>query len=112
MKESASQFYIPVGVKSENEIFTGFGKKELRNSAIGSLIGGLVSFVVWSFKKDVATTVVIILVGIFGSVMMTVRDQSNQSVVDQVSNLINFSRSQKIYPYRYIDEWDIGKWLK
>ena len=50
-------------------------------------------------------TVILVLSGIFGSVMMTTKDQSNLSVVDQVQNLVRFLRSQKVYPYRYGDEW-------
>ena len=42
-------------------------------------------------------TVVLALTGIFGSVMMTTKDQSNLSVVDQVQNLVRFLSGQKIY---------------
>lgn len=56
---------------------------------------------------NVTTTVILALAGIFGSVMMTTKDQSNLSVVDQVQNLIRFLRGQKIYPYRYGDEWGL-----
>ena len=34
--------YIPTGVKAENELFNGFGKRELMQSIIGSLFGGAV----------------------------------------------------------------------
>ena len=53
----------------------------------------------------VAATVVAVLTGIFGSVMMCTKDQNNQSVVDQVGNMIRFARSQQIYPYRALSEW-------
>lgn len=85
------KLYIPLGVKPEAELFTGFGKKQLFQSIVGSLVmGGIAA-----------------LAGIFGSVMMTTKDQSNLSVVDQVQNLIRFLRGQKIYPYRYGDEWGL-----
>ena len=73
------KLYIPLGVKPETELFT----------------------------ANVTTTVVLALAGIFGSVMMTTKDQSNLSVVDQVQNLVRFLRGQKIYPYRYGDEWGL-----
>ena len=73
------KLYIPLGVKPEAELFT----------------------------ANVTTTVVLALAGIFGSVMMTTKDQSNLSVVDQVQNLVRFLRGQKIYPYRYGDEWGL-----
>lgn len=68
---------------------------------------GGVAALVWLFTANVTTTVVLALAGIFGSVMMTTKDQSNLSVVDQVQNLVRFLRGQKIYPYRYGDEWGL-----
>ncbi len=35
-------------------------------------------------------------------------DQNNQSVVDQIGNIVRFGRSQQIYPYRMLDEWGEG----
>ena len=94
------KLYIPLGVKPEAELFTGFGKKQLFQALIGSLVMGGVAALVWLFTANVTTTVVLALAGIFGSVMMT-------TVVDQVQNLARFLRGQKIYPYRYGDEWGL-----
>ncbi|MFQ9445091.1 MAG: hypothetical protein ACLR01_10185 [Vescimonas sp.] len=69
-------------------------------------MGGIAALT-WLFTGNVTTTVILALAGIFGSVMMTTKDQSNLSVVDQVQNLIRFLRGQKIYPYRYGDEWGL-----
>lgn len=100
--------YIPMGVKPEPELFTGFGKRELLQSAAGSLGGGLLAVMIWLFSSgNVAFTVVAVLTGIFGSVMMCVKDQYNQSVVDQIGNLFRYMRDQQIYPYRYQDEWGL-----
>ena len=99
--------YIPQGVKPEAELFTGFGKKQLFQSIEGSLVMGGIAALAWLFTWNVTTTVILALAGIFGSVMMTTKDQSNLSVVDQVQNLIRFLRGQKIYPYRYGDEWGL-----
>ena len=97
------KLYIPLGVKPEAELFTGFGKKQLFQSIVGSLVMGGIAALAWLFTGNVTTTVILALAGIFGSVMMTTKDQSNLSVVDQVQNLIRFLRGQKIYPYRYGD---------
>lgn len=88
-------------------MFTGFGKKQLFQSIVGSLVMGGIAALAWLFTGNVTTTVILALAGIFGSVMMTTKDQSNLSVVDQVQNLIRFLRGQKIYPYRYGDEWGL-----
>ena len=69
-------------------------------------MGGIAALA-WLFTGNVTTTVILALAGIFGSVMMTTKDQSNLSVVDQVQNLVRFLRGQKIYPYRYGDEWGL-----
>ncbi len=98
--------YIPTGVKAQNEFFNGFGKRELMQSAIGSMMGAAAAALIWLIFGNVALTVVAVLTGIFGSVMMCTKDQNNQSVVDQVGNMIRFNRSQQIYPYRMIDEWE------
>ncbi|MDD3228074.1 MAG: hypothetical protein PHE09_02555 [Oscillospiraceae bacterium] len=97
--------YIPTGVKAENELFNGFGKRELLQSLIGSLFGGTIAALLWLIAGNVALTVVAVLTGIFGSVMMCTKDQNNQSVVDQIRDMLRFGRSQQIYPYRMQDEW-------
>ncbi len=77
-------------------------------SAAGSLFGGAVAAVIRLCSGNVAFTVVAVLTGIFGRVMMCTRDQNNQSVVDQIGNMVRFARNQQIYPYRALSEW--GAW--
>jgi len=96
-----------VGVKVESEFFDGFGRRELIQSIVGSLFGGAVAVLIWMITANVAMTIVCILTGIFGSVMMCTKDQTNQSVVDQLGNLVRFWREQQIYPYRLCDEWGL-----
>jgi len=71
------KLYIPLGVKPEAELFTGFGKKQLFQSIVGSLVMGGIAALAWLFTGNVTTTVILALAGIFGSVMMTTKDQSN-----------------------------------
>lgn len=68
--------YIPTGVKAENELFNGFGRRELLQSVVGSLFGGALSALLWLLAGNVALTVVAVLSGIFGSVMMCTKDQN------------------------------------
>lgn len=105
--EQETSLYIPTGVRAEKELFNGFGKRELFQSAAGSLAGGVVAVFLWFAMGNIALTVVALLSGIFGSVLMCTRDQNNQSVVDQVGSLVRFHRSQQIYPYRMMDEWGL-----
>lgn len=57
------KLYIPLGVKPEAELFTGFGKKQLFQALIGSLLMGGVAALVWLFTANVTTTVVLALAG-------------------------------------------------
>lgn len=107
MNDEKNTLYIPMGVKTENELFSGFGKRELLQSIIGSIGSGVLSFFIWLISRNIAVTIVFVLTGIVGSVMMTTKDQTNLSVVDQVSNMVRYIRSQKYYPYIYGDEWEI-----
>jgi uncharacterized membrane-anchored protein len=94
-----------MGVKTENEFFPGFGKKEFVQALVGTLFGGLAAVIVYFVSGNMAYTMIAVLTGIAGSVMMVTKDQYNMSVVTQVANLVRFSRSQKVYPYVYGKEW-------
>lgn len=101
--------YIPMGVTTEAELFRGFGKKEYGRAFVGSVICCIIAFFIWIITQNVAMTMIMVLTGIFGSVIMTTRDNNNLSVVDQLGNMLLFARGQKIFPYRYQDEWDYGE---
>ena len=103
------KLYIPMGVKTETEIFPGFGRREFLQSVVGSLGAGVLALLVWIISRNVTPSVICILSGIVGSVMMTTKDQTNLSVVDQVWNMVSFMRGQKYYHYAYGDEWRVGK---
>ena len=102
-----NSLYIPMGVKTENEFFPGFGKKEALQAAAGTVFALLVSLVIFLVSGSIPYTMIGVLSGIAASVMMTTRDQYNMSVVSQVANLIRFSRDQKVYPYVYGSEWGV-----
>jgi hypothetical protein len=99
--------YIPLGVKTENEFFPGFGKKELLQATIGFVFSLIICLFIYLASGNVAYTMIGVLSGIAGSVTMVTKDTYNMSVVTQVANLIRFSRGQKIYPYVYGKEWEV-----
>ena len=57
------KLYIPLGVKPEAELFTGFGKKQLFQSIVGSLVMGGIAALAWLFTGNVTTTVILALAG-------------------------------------------------
>lgn len=106
MEERKKQtLYIPQGLKTRVEIFDGFGKEELFKTIIVSVVAGVIDGLLFLIFKNVVTSVVFMLVVISGSVMMLTKDKTNISVVDQVGFMMRFARSQKVYKYKYLDEW-------
>lgn len=98
--------YIPAGLKTQKEIYSGFGKNELRQAIVATLvIASLDVLVSLLILNNLAIFIIILLLGVFMSVMCVQKDTTNLSVVDMVTNLYNYMRSQKKYYYKSIDEW-------
>ncbi|MGG4220619.1 hypothetical protein ABEW32_20655 [Paenibacillus jamilae] len=106
MNQEPQTLYIPMGVKPEAEWFPGFGKQQLGQSAIGSILAVALALLIWLFKGSVPFAVVTFLSGVAASVMMTTKDRYNLSVLDQLRFMVKFKKSQKHYPYRALPEWD------
>ncbi|MEA3423120.1 MAG: hypothetical protein U9Q80_04960 [Bacillota bacterium] len=98
--------YIPQGLKTRVEIFEGYGKEELFKTIIATVIAGVFDILLYLIFKNTVASMVFILVAISGSVMMLTKDKNNISVVDQVGFMIKFAKSQKVYRYKYLDEWE------
>lgn len=103
MKEDT--LYIPHGLKSRNEFWDGFGKEEAIKALIFITFTGIIDVFVYFLKRNVVFSVVFILVSIGASLAMLTKDTTNLSAVDQVENMIRFSKSQKYYPYKQLEEW-------
>jgi hypothetical protein len=97
--------YIPQGLKTRVEIFDGFGKEELVKTILVTLVAGGIDALLFLIFRNVVTSVVFMLIAISGGVMMLTKDKTNISVVDQVGFMVRFARSQKIYKYKYLEEW-------
>ena len=97
--------YIPLGLKEKNELWDGFGKDEAIKALIFIAIAGAIDIFIYMIKRNIVFSVIFILIAMGGSLMMLTKDITNLSVVDQVENMIRFSKSQKYYPYKYLDEW-------
>jgi hypothetical protein len=101
--------YIPFGVKAEKEYFKGFGKRQIFHAVIGSACGVIVAAVIFLFSRSIPALAVIILAGIGGSIMMTMKDdQMNQSVIDMISGILRFSKAQKHFEYKQGFEWEVA----
>ncbi|PKM54002.1 MAG: hypothetical protein CVV00_10080 [Firmicutes bacterium HGW-Firmicutes-5] len=105
MESYKQSLYIPQGLKTRVEIFDGYGKEELVKTILVTIIVGLVDASMYLIFKNVVMSVVTILITIAGSVMMLTKDKTNISVVDQIGFMVRFARSQKVYKYKYLEEW-------
>ncbi len=56
--------YIPNNVKTRSEIFEGFGKSEIIQTLLATVIIISVAFLIFSINKSVSFLIVFILVGI------------------------------------------------
>ena len=104
-EKKKNPLYIPQGLKTRVEIFDGFGKEELMKTILVTIGAGILDVIYYLIFKNTVVSIVTILVAMAGSVMMLTKDHSNISVVDQVGFMVRFARSQKFYPYKYLDEW-------
>ncbi|ABW19449.1 hypothetical protein [Alkaliphilus oremlandii] len=106
MSDSSKKgLYIPQGLKVENEIFTGFGKKEMIRALVICFILTVINTLILLIVRNALVFVVMMLASITASVMATQKDQSNVSIYDQIKFMIRFSKGQKYYPYKYLPEW-------
>jgi hypothetical protein len=104
--ENIDTLYIPTGLKTEKEIYTGFGKNELIQAVIGTvIIAALDILISLIILNNLPAFIIVLLLGVFVSVMCVQKDITNLSVLDMTVNLYKYMRSQKIYYYKAIDEW-------
>jgi hypothetical protein len=104
--ESIDTLYIPTGLKTEKEIYSGFGKNELVQAVIGTVIIAAVDILIsLIILNNLPAFIIVLLLGIFVSVMCVHKDITNLSVLDMTVNLYKYMRSQKVYYYKAIDEW-------
>ena len=98
--------YIPAGLKTQKEIYSGFGKNEMRQAIIATIvIAGIDVLVSLLILNNLAIFIIALLLGVFMSVMCVQKDTTNLSVLDMITNLYKFMRSQKKYYYKAIEEW-------
>jgi uncharacterized membrane protein len=105
-QENIDTLYIPTGLKTQKEIYSGFGKNELIQAIIGTLVISAIDvlFVLIIFN-NLPVFIIVLLMGIITSVMCVQKDITNLSVLDMIVNLFKYMKSQKKYHYKALDEW-------
>ena len=102
--ENNINLYIPVKIKTRFEFFDGFGFTELIPTAFIAIMSAVISSVFHGITGGSATTpIIIVLISSAAAAFLLAKGANNLSVVDQIRQLIRFSRRQKIYKYRKIN---------
>lgn len=100
------KLYIPYGLATQSEYFTGFGRAEIKQCTIGVVACGALGALLLLITGATASLIFCLLIGIAGSIMMCRKDVNTRiSVVGQVGNMLQFARAQKHYRYVYKSSW-------
>ena len=104
--EKKENLYIPMGIKEKNEFWEGFGAEELKGASIFMLISLMLNTVLNLLIGSIFFFIAFIIVSIATSLMIYTKGSTNISVVNQIENMRIFSKSQKKYYYKSLDEWN------
>ncbi len=99
------KLYIPTNVKTRLEFFKGYGIKELISTGIVLVALLPINFIVYKLKDNFLLPVVIEFIGVAGTIIATTKDDNNLCVVSQIKYMIEFSKIQKQYRYKYYNKW-------
>lgn len=106
MDNENEKLYIPYGLSTEQELFTGFGKREMKQCAVGIAAFGILAALLYIITAQIGAIIFTLLLGIAGSIMMCRKDQNTRiSVIGQIANMVRFSKGQKKYRYVYKSSW-------
>lgn len=99
--------YNPIYIKAEPEYFPGFGKKELHKTAVMIGIVVFFSIILWIILGDIAVSVLTIMIGVTGSIIVNTKNEANLSIVTFIGLFIRYMKQQQRFFYKYQDEWKI-----
>lgn len=101
------ELYIPLGIKSEQDVIPGFGKKETIQVGVVLTLTLIGVIAYYSVVHD-AFGAVLSLMLIGSTAMILIRkNENNQSVVDLARHVLTYYRSQRNYKYHYLNEWKL-----
>ncbi|MEG1497398.1 MAG: hypothetical protein RR219_09605 [Clostridiales bacterium] len=101
MSLDKDRLYIPTGIKTQKELWQGFGHTEMKRTAmaLGVIVG--IEIIISLFYQNLFFTVVSFVIAMAGTVIMVSKDSvTNLSVVDMVKFMIHFAKEQKVYRYQ------------
>lgn len=99
------KLYIPSNVRTRMEFFRGYGVKELIYTIIVFACLLPISLIIYKLKESLLLPIVIEFIGVAGTIFFTSKDDNNLCVVKQIKFLIDFSKTQKEFRYKYYNKW-------
>lgn len=101
-----AELYIPQ-IKVKSEYFPGFGRKELKNTSIMSIVVVFFSIILYLSGADIAAIMLTVMLGVIASITLNTKNDAELSMVTFVGLFIRYLREQQQFLYRYQDEWKI-----
>lgn len=102
-KKSDGELIIPENVSDRDDYIRGIGKKEAALIAASFVLSMIVVMVLLSVTHDITSALFAALIIISFSIVVVMRDNTNESFIDKVRYLIRYQKMQKKYHYRYYD---------
>lgn len=103
-EENDFKLYVPSNVKTRLEFFNGFGISELITTVIVAGIFLPFSFILYKIRGGFLLPVILEFLAIAGTIMMTTKDANNLCVVSQIKFMLDFSKIQRKFDYRYYNK--------
>ena len=105
-EKEENELFMPQGVKSKSQFVDGFGAEEIRKSLLTVAILEVLDVIYYLSSRNSTWALLVGMLIVVVSVSMHIKDpNTNSSIVDLVSRMIRFQKSQKYYPYVGLREW-------
>jgi Flp pilus assembly protein TadB len=102
-EEKKKPLYISTNILERKDIVEGFGKKEIGYLLVALTISIILFFILYAFTSDILLPFIAVIMILTVAAMVVRKDQYNESMIDKLKFILNFSKSQKKYYYQYID---------
>lgn len=98
--------YFPTNCPDANDYVAGFGSKELIITIIAFFVAVIVAIFLYISYSSMPLALIIAASIVVITVLVTKRNAQQESLIDQLIQVIKYSRAQKIYLYEYFNIYE------
>lgn len=109
LDENKRPLHIPEQSSDRNDYIQGIGPKEVAIILAALLVSTVVTIFVCVFTNNIPMGLFIGFFMIGSTIIAVKRDAINESMIDKVHLMNEYSKSQKRYEYRYEDVFETEK---